>query len=224
MSYITMPTLPLSMAKGLKKTPHYNTVIQKPAAGRGVASTSLMPVPTWDFECDLDNIQGNEAQVSSILATFLGTFMACNGQAGRFLFTDPQDNVITYANSCMADVTASSLTPMQLTGNGISTQFQLGRNIGGVVGALDVIQNVVGSITIEVNGSVLAATNYSVGSTGIITFTTAPASGATLTWSGTFAYLCRFATDTVDAVRSFTTNSGTDVWMINTIKFSSELV
>jgi len=222
MSYPIMPALPISMAKGLKKTPHFNTVLQKVAAGKGNASTGLAPLPTWDFEFDLAAISGNEAASSSVIAGFLGTFMACNGQAGLFLFTDPQDNTISYANSAMFDTQAGSATPMALVGNGVTTSFQLGRNIGGVVGALDIIENVVGSITVKVNGIVTAA--YSLASTGVLTFTTAPAIGATLSWTGSFRYLCRFDADTVDATRTFTTNSGTDLWDVSTIKFASEIL
>jgi uncharacterized protein (TIGR02217 family) len=210
------------MAKGLKKTPHYNTVVQKASAGKGNASAGLMALPVWDFVFDMDAVQGNEALASSVLAGFLGTFMACGGQNGLFLFTDPQDNSISYSNSSLFDVQAGSTTPMGLVGNGVTTQFQLGRNIGGVVGALDIIENVAGSITVKVNGTVTAA--YSVSSTGLVTFTTAPANGASLQWTGSFRFLCRFDEDTVDAVRTFTTNSGTDLWDVNSIKFSSEIV
>ena len=80
MSYVSMPTLPLSMAKGLKKNPNFNTVFQKVAAGRGNASVSLKPYPTWDFEFDMDRITGNEALAASTVASFLGTQMACQGR------------------------------------------------------------------------------------------------------------------------------------------------
>ena len=215
----------ISMAKGLKKTPHFNTVVQKTATNKGNSSVSLMEVPTWDFEFDMDSIQGNEALAASVIAGFLGVFIACNGQNGLWLFTDPQDNTVVAANSCLLDVTAGSTTPMAVVGNGVSKLFQLGRFFGGVVGAEEVIQNVTGSTVIRVNGTTMTAgTQYSIGSTGVVTFVTAPASGATLTWSGSFLYLCRFNEDTVDATRTFTTNSGTDLWDVASIKFSSELL
>jgi uncharacterized protein (TIGR02217 family) len=220
-----MPALPISMAKGLHKSPKFNTVVQKVSAGKGNASIGLMEVPTWNFEFDLDSVQGNEAQAASTLAAFLGVFIACNGQNGLWLFTDPQDSSVAYANSAMFDVTAGSTTPMAATGNGASKQFQLGRYFGGIVGAEDIIQNVTGTPVIKVNGATLTAgTQYSISATGVVTFVTAPANGAVLTWSGSFQYLCRFDEDTVDATRVFTTNSGTDLWDLNSIKFSSELV
>jgi uncharacterized protein (TIGR02217 family) len=213
------------MAKGIKKSPILNTVIQKVAAGRGNASVGLMPFPNWAFEIDLDSIQGNEALASSVAAQFMGMFIAVGGANSPWLWSDPQDSQVSYANSCMLDVTAASATPMATTGNGVSKSFQLARTIGGVTGANDVIQNVTGTPVIKVNGTTMTLyTQYSISSTGVVTFGTAPANGATLTWSGSFQYLCRFAEDTVDMVRTFTTNSGTDLWDCNSLKFSSELI
>lgn len=220
MAYTIMPTLPLSMAKGLHKTPNFNNVLQKVAAGRGNASVSLKPYPTWDFEFDMDRITGNEAVSSSTVAQFLGTQMACQGSNLLFLFTDPQDYAVSYADSGMLNVTTGAAAPMGTTGDGVSTQFQLARSIGGV--AWDVIQNLNGSITVKVNGSVV--TPSSVSSTGVVMFSSAPANGATLQWTGSFYFLCRFSGDTVDATRSYTINSGTDQWDFSSIKFSSEFV
>jgi uncharacterized protein (TIGR02217 family) len=220
MSYVIMPALPLSMAKGLRKNPNFNTVFQKVAAGRGNASFSLQPYPTYDFEFDMDRITGNEALTSSTVASFLGTQMACQGRNNLFLFTDPQDSAVSYANSGMLNVTPGAAAPMGTTGDGTSTQFQLARSIGGL--AWDVLQNLNGSITVKVNGSVVVPS--SVSSTGVVTFSSAPASSATLTWTGSFYFLCRFAEDTVDATRCYTVNSGTDQWDFNSIKWSSEFV
>jgi len=58
----------------------------------------------------------------------------------------------------------------------------------------------------------------------VVTFVAAPANLATLTWSGSFYFLCRFTDDTVDSTRAFTINSGIDQWMIGGIKFESEFV
>ena len=223
MSYVIFPSvISPSMAKGLKKTPNFNSVIQKVAAGRGNAAVSLKPYPTFDFEFDLDHIQGNEEAATSVVAALLGTMMACQGQAQLFLFTDGQDSTVSYTNSGMLDVTAASATPMASVGNASSKSFQLARSIGGL--AWDILQNV--TITgLKVNGTAKSSPgDYSVSSTGVVTFVSAPASNATLTWQGTFQYLCRFSEDSVDAVREFTTNSGTDLWSVSSIKWSSEFV
>jgi hypothetical protein len=222
MSYQNMPTMPISMAAGLKKSPVFNTVVQKVAAGRGNTSISLKPFPTWSFEFSLEHITGNEETAASTVAAFLGMFMSVSGSNGLWTFTDPQDSAVSYTNSAMLNVTAGAVSPMGLYGDGSSTQFQLARSIGGV--AWDILQNV--TVTgLKVNGSLKSlGTDYSVSSTGVVTFASAPANGYTLTWAGTFQYLCRFKSDSVDALREFSKNSGTDNWSISSIAFESEFI
>jgi uncharacterized protein (TIGR02217 family) len=202
MPFPTMPTMPISMAAGLKKSPNFNTVRQKGPAGVN-AAISLKPYPTWDFEFSLDHITGHERLASSVVAQFIGTFMATAGGANPFYFTDPQDNTLTGAQFGVGD--------------GTHTRFQLSRNI---YGAVDIIQNLNGTPSIYVGGSLTTPTSIS--STGVVTFASAPANGAILTWSGSFRYLCRFAEDTIDSTRSFSINSGIDQWMVQSVKFSSE--
>jgi hypothetical protein len=219
MSITIMPPLPLSMAKGLHKAPVFNTVVQ-PTAAKRVSSVSLTPYPTWAFEFDLDAITGNEGAATSTIASFLGTLMVCQGRATTFLFTDPQDSTVSYSTSGMLNVTAGAANPMSSTGDGTSKNFQLARSIGGV--SWDILQNVsVGSLKVSGVPQSLGV-NYTISSLGVITFGTAPANNAVLTWAGSFQFLCRFTEDTVDAVRIFTVNSGTDLWNISGIKFESE--
>ena len=199
---IIMPTMPLSMAEGLHKTPNFNTVRQKGTAGIN-AGLALKPYPTWDFQWSLESVQGHEQEAQTVVAQFLGTFMATAGGAGTFQFVDPQDNTVIGAQFGIGDNT--------------TTAFQLSRNI---FGSVDIIQNLPVPPTIMVNGAVNAGLTLS--SSGIVTFTDPPAAGDILTWSGSFRYLCRFSEDTVDSVRTFTINSGIDQWTISGVKFSSE--
>jgi uncharacterized protein (TIGR02217 family) len=222
MSFAIMPAMPLSMAKGLSKSPVFSTVTQKTAAARSNSSVSLMPFPTWAFSFDMDKITGNEAIPASVIALFLGTFMTCQGANQLFLFTDPQDNAVALTAGVMLNVTPGAASPMGVAGDGVSTQFQLARTVGG---AKDIVQNLNGAAVIKVNGVTLTnITDYSISSTGVVTFVSAPANAATLQWSGSFYFLCRFSDDTVDATRVFTKNSGTDIWDISSIKFASEFV
>jgi hypothetical protein len=217
-----MSALPISMAKGIKKTMHFNSVVVKTAGQRGNAGVSLSPYPTYNFEFDMDAVQGNEAAATTATEVFKGVFAQTAGAAGLFLFTDPQDSAVSYTNSAMLDVTPGSTTPMAAVGNGVSTVFQLGRLIGGV--AYDILQNV------SITGLKVGATakfspgDYTVSSTGVVTFASAPGNNVTLTWVGTFQFLCRFAADEYDATRIYSTNSGTDLWDFAGIKFSSELI
>jgi len=215
-----MPALPISMAKGLKKSPIYNTVLQKTACNRGNASASLTPFRSFAFEFDLDAVQGNEALLTSVTEQFNGVLALCCGRAGTFLFTDAQDNAVTQANSGMLNVTPGAAFPMSPNGDGVSTQFQLARSIGGV--AWDIIQQLNGTPKIYINDVQTYAFSIS---NGLVTFNPSvevPPNNASLTWSGSYYYLCRFDEDTVNAVRMFTTNSGADLWNVDSIKFTSE--
>jgi hypothetical protein len=204
MSFPIMPTMPISMASGIHKSPNFNTVRQKGAAGVN-AAIALKPYPTWDFEWSMDHVTGHEHTAASVVAQFLGMFMATAGGAGLWLFTDPQDNTVTSAQFG--------------TGTGSATKFQLSRNICGYP---DIVQNLNGTPNIYVSGTLTAPASIS--ATGVVTFTTAPASGAVLTWSGSFMYAVRFSEDTLDAVREFTINNGLDHWTFSGIKFSSEFL
>ena len=223
MSYPICPAnMPWVRAAGFHKTPHFNTITMKPAAGRGVVTASVCPYATWDFEVALSLAIGSEADSASILNAFLGMFLQCQGATGFFLFTDPQDNAISQANGTMLNVTPGAANPMSNLGDGTSTQFQLARNIGG---GFDIIQNVNGTPTLYINGELTTA--YSVSATGVISFVSAPASDATLQWGGDFYFLCQFAEDTLkDLARMFQYGGSTidSLWDCGDIKFSSVFV
>ncbi len=222
MALQVMSNFPLSMATGLHKVMTFNTIVQRPAAGKGVAAASLMPYPTWAFEFDMARTAGNEAQLNSTISSFMGLHAACQGKTFPFLFTDPQDNAVTQNNSGMLNVTPGAAVPMGYTGDGASKQFQLARILGSGGIPNDVVQQVNGSINVYVNG--VLTTPASVGSTGIVTFSVAPTNGATLTWTGSFYFYCRFLDDTLDATRVYTQNSGTDLWEIASVKFETEFL
>jgi len=207
---------------GLKKAPKGNNIRQMTAARRGNVTVSLMPFPTWAFEADL-LATGTQGLATSQLALFQGLYIATNCGASLWLFNDVTDNSVTTANSGMLNVSSGAATPMGLTGDGSSTQFQLARSIGGL--GWDVIQNLNGSPSIYVNGSLKTpVTDYSVSSTGVVTFTSAPASGATLTWSGDFYFLCRFTEDTLDSLAAIGFSSSATVWQVGSVKWETEFL
>ena len=202
MSLPILQNFPIAMSSGLRKTPNFNSVLQKGPAGIN-AGISLKPYPTWDFQFSMDNIEGNEQAAQTALAQFFGIFMATAGGAGQFLFKDQQDNFEVGAQFGVGD--------------GVHESYQLSRNI---FGQPDIIQNLNGTPTIFVNGQV--SVPASISPSGIVTFTEVPNSSDILTWTGGFFYLCRFSEDTIDAVRTFTINSGLDQWQLSGIRFSSE--
>jgi hypothetical protein len=209
-----------SLKDTFKKTPLFNSIVQAPSAGRGIATASLMPYPAWAFDVSLPWSVGSYATSSSILALFVGMYIQCNGRAGFFLFNDVTDNTVATAGSGMLNVTPGAASPMGLTGDGVSTQFQLARQIGG--GGWDIIQNLNGTPTIKVNGTSTGAYTMS---NGVITFTSAPASGATLTWSGGFYFLCQFEEDTIADLALVAFNiGGSQINVATAIKFRSVFI
>ena len=115
------------------------------------------------------------------------------GQYDTFLFTDPDFNTITAGNAAQYGVFG--------TGDGSTLTFQLVatlQNSGGP-GGPELIQNLNGTPVLYDNGSTISAANYTIGATGIVTFGAghAPASGHTLTWSGSWYYRCRFMDDAI---------------------------
>ena len=219
MAYPVMnPGVKWSLVKsGFHKSPHFNNEIQKPAAGRGRSSITMMPYPAWDFEVDLNVVQGGEAVYGSVLQWFLGCYIACCGSGGFFLFTDPNDNAVVVGQSCLLNVTPGAAAPMGQLGDGTSKTYQLARPIGQGV---DILQNVSG-VTVYVNGSPVTAT---VGSTGVVTFSSAPAANAALTWAGSFQYLCQFSDDTLKDLARVSKNSNGFLWSCSSIAFESVFV
>ena len=219
MSYPVMSTtVPWSLVKsGFHKAPDFSSLVQTPAAGRGRSSISLKPYATWNFELDLNMVQGGESVIGSVLQSFLGCFMLCCGSGNFFTFTDPNDNTVTNAAGLLLNVTPGAANPMSNAGDGVSTQFQLARNIG--VG-VDILQNVSG-VTLYVAGAVTAA---SISSTGVVTFSTPPGNGAALTWAGNFTYLCQFTDDTLKDLARVSKNSSGFLWSCSSIDFESVFV
>lgn len=204
--------MPWSLVKsGFKKTPHFSSLTQKTASGRR-SSLSLMPFATWDFEVDLNFVLGGETVAGSVVQDFLSCYLQTCGGAGFFLFTDPNDNTVSQADGALLNVTPGAVAPLGQTGDGVSTQYQLARTIGG---GLDVLQNVSG-YEVYVNG---VATPIAINSTGIVTFPSAPAAGAMLTWDGSFQYLCQFTEDTLKDLGRFSQNPSGFLWSCGSIAF-----
>ena len=225
MSYPVMSTsVPWSLVKsGFHKTPTFeggSLVAKSPTGHR--TGLSLKPYATWDFSVDLNAVQGGEAIQGSVLQMFLGTFLATCGGAGFFLFTDPNDNIVddsglAIPQSCMLNVTPGAAAPMGLLGDGVSTQFQLARQIDQGV---DIIQQV-SNVTVFVNNVAAVVT---ISTTGVITFAVAPAAGAKLNWTGNFQYLCQFKDDSLHDLARVNKNSLGFLWSCGSVAFESVFV
>jgi hypothetical protein len=205
---------------GIRKSPKFNNKRQIPATGRGVYIVSLKMAPTWEYSVDLAYMVGTESSITDPYPLLMGLVMATNS-AGFWYYNDPNDNTVTQETSCMLDVTSGSSTPMAQVGNGSSTQFQLARLIGSQ--GVDVLQNVSGT-SVYVNGVLkTAGTDYSISSTGVVTFTSAPANNATLTWAGSFVQLCMWSEDTMADLALVAFNASSELHSVTGLKFETVL-
>jgi uncharacterized protein (TIGR02217 family) len=153
---------------------------------------------------------GWSAAISSGVSELLevvGLFEAMQGRYDSFLYVDPDFN---QAIAQPFGVVAAGVLNYQL----LATY----QNSAGP-GYNELIQNVVASPapTLYANGSPISNTTYTIGPTGVVTFSALPAVGAVLTWSGFFYYRCRFDDDELKGL----TKSMLKIWKLDDLSFTS---
>ena len=157
------------------KKPIFKTIVKESVSGLE-ARVGLMSYPKWEITLMYELLRDFS---SSELKTLGGFFLARRGMLDSFLFNDAQDNAVTDQNFG--------------TGDGTTVAFQLKRTWGGFD---EPVQNVNTVTNIKKAGAtVTLGSGYTISSTGLITFATAPANGNALTWTGSFYYRCRFMQD-----------------------------
>ena len=217
---MTTPIFPALAGQGFSvhKKPQFGTLVASHVSGREVRD-ALYVNPIWNFELLFNGLDGTAtgqygALGASSLQSLLGLFLQCQGQLGTFLYYDPSDYQVV--NQAFG------------TGDGAATSFQLVRGLGGFAEA--VTQPVLSTATlyfpggqsasvaapvVKAAGSVVSSSAYTI-SNGVVTFTSAPANGAALTWTGAFGFLCRFDADDLD-FDQFMSN----LWRVDSVKFRS---
>lgn len=176
MSNALYPTL-AGLTWNNKKTPEFNTIVQ-----RSVDLTELRGsfTATPVYNCTLTYDLLRDDSTWNELSSLFGFFMARQGKFDSWLFLDGDDSAATLEDFG--------------TGDGVTTAFQLTRTLGAFT---EEVCNIGLAPAIYMN-SVLQSSNYSVGSTGLVTFTPAPGVNVPLTWSGTYYMRCRFKEDTTE--------------------------
>lgn len=202
MSNAVFPTF-RGLTWDVKKRPNFGTIIQTGASGREVRVTKRMN-PIWEFELSYSILDDNfiDASGYSELRNLVGFYLQRQGAFDSFLYMDPSDNSV--AGQAIG------------TGDGVATTFQLVRNFGGFAESM---QNIQGSPQIFIAGVLQLASAYSVSATGLVTFTSAPASGAAITAGFSYYYRVRFKED-VQEFNEFLNN----LWEAQQVKFISVLV
>jgi uncharacterized protein (TIGR02217 family) len=159
----------------------FSTLVQTAASGKEQRGT-FWTTPRWLYEMTVNFVRQSGFSVKTLvdelqqLASFFNT---AQGSLNSFLMVDP-------VNGNPSGVSFG-------TGNGSATTFQLLDNEGYPAGYIQ------GAPSIYVAGVLqTVTTNYTINATtGLVTFVTAPANAAALTWTGQFARVCRFEDDTI---------------------------
>lgn len=200
MSNSLFPSLP-GLAFPVTKTPMWKTTTQEAQSGKEVR-IGKWSFPRWKYSLPFEFLR-DRADPKDELWELLGFFNQHRGSHESWLFEDPDDK----------SVTAQSFG----TGNGARTVFQLLRTKGGFT------EPVRGNPTsgdgvpaIYKNGVLQTISTHYTIANGIVTFTSAPANGVALTWTGGYYWRCRFSDDYVD-VSKF----AKDLWEAQKVEFVS---
>lgn len=175
MSIPVFPSLP-GMAWPVTRAPVWKTLKQQALSGKEIRIPAYT-FPLYKWTIPFGVLRQNASTTE--FATLLGFINGLSGGALPFYYQDPTDQ----------SVTGQSFGE----GDGTTTAFQLVRAFGGFV---EPVQSPNGTPTISVNGT--PTSSFTLGAAGVVTFASAPASGATLTWTGSFYWLCRLDDDTAE--------------------------
>lgn len=178
MSNLIYPTLP-GLTWPVVRTPVYSTAVQSSTSGREVR-LSKWAYARYKYKLKYEVLR--ESGGNTDLQQLAGLFGRLRGQYDTFLFKDTDPAFSLATNQTFG------------VGDGTTTVFRLARSYGAQfvepVAAVDTSV----ATTITINGT--ASTGATVNAlAGTVTFATPPTSGATLAWSGSYYWRCRFETD-----------------------------
>lgn len=198
MSNAVFPSLP-GLKWSAKRSPEFSTTIKTSVSGREYRAAN-MAYPRYRYRLAYEFLRDFRTGVDE-LRTLVGFFTARQGAFDSFLFTDPNDSSVT--------------TETFGTGNGTTTAFQLVRSFGGFS---EPVYNLNGSPSIYKAGVLQTlTTHYTISSSGVVTFVSAPANGNALTWTGSFYRRCRFLQDAADFEEFLN-----DLWELKQLEFITD--
>lgn len=194
MSNHVFPTLP-GISIEIDRAPIWNSIVHRSASGRSVGLSPMFH-PNWRYKLRFEFLRaGAEAELQAIV----GLFNKLHGRSDTFLFLDDTDKTAT--------------SQVIGTGNGVTTAFRLYREYGGFLEPVLATHSIA---SVYVGAALVSPANYSV-SAGVITFSTPPANGATISWTGVFYWRCRFDYDELNASRFLQ-----DLWKADSVSFTTE--
>lgn len=165
------------------KKPIWATKIATASSGRE-RRRKTWSYPRWSFTVKYDVLRDMAATPD--LTRLMAFFNLHAGEYQEFFYLDPSDNTVVGQKFG--------------TGDGVTKTFRLTRTMTFGSGSFsEPIGGLMGTPTVFVAGTPVAA--FTVGQNGWITFTSAPASGAALTWTGRFMFECRFDSDELEVAQ-----------------------
>ena len=199
----SFPTFPLAgVSWPDKKTLGGSSIRQVAISGKRTILPQMVDVRySWEltFEALRSALWSNGSLTD--LETFVGFYLAQSMAGTCFSYADAEDNAVTGQGFGVGDNT--------------TTAFQLVRARGGF--AEKVLLPTITGLTVA-GVAKTSPTDYTLGDKGIVTFTSAPAAAAALQWTGSFKWLCRFDSDTVDFERFML-----GLTSVKSITFSNEI-
>lgn len=129
----------------------------------------------------------------------IGFFMSRRGSWDSFLYSHPDDH--------------EAVAQQFGVGDSIAANFNLSRTLGGFT---ERVANVEAITEISVDN--VPTVDYTVNDVGRVTFTSAPAGNAVLTWSGSYYFRCRFTNDSQE-FNQFMHN----LWNAKAVEFDGSL-
>jgi hypothetical protein len=197
-----LPSLP-GLAWSRHKKPGFSTRVASHVSGREVR-VALMTYPLYEFEAAYNGLASSSTAAfaslgASSLQSLMGFFLQLQGQAGVFLYTDPDDNAVTGQNIGV--------------GNGSTLSFVMGRTLGGFNEPVDWVSSIA---NVYLNGVAQASSSYIFTPPNSLGFYTAPGAGVVITADFTFAFQCRFLDDQMDFEEFMSS-----LWKLDSMKFRS---
>jgi uncharacterized protein (TIGR02217 family) len=176
MAFLETPRFPDCVAVGATGGPGYSTSIVRVFSGYEQRNINHeQALGEWDV--------GQAARDPANMAELIAFVRVLKARGHGFRFKDHSDYACTVANGRLGTG----------LGDGTATAFQLYQQ--GALSELRDIKKPVSPVSLYVNAVLQTAgvtVNYT---TGIVTFTAAPALGAVLTWAGEFDVPVRFGDD-----------------------------
>lgn len=200
MSNALYPTL-AGLSWPIGKVAMFNNIIAR-AADLSELRGAFASTPVYSFTLSYDLLRDDTT--NNELKTLYGFALARQGSFDSFLFLDADDSVATVQSFG--------------TGDAVTTSFQLTRAMGAFV---EQCSNIGLAPSIFVNGVLkTVTTDYTINGSGLVTFTSAPAAAAALTWTGTYYFRCRFNIENTPMGFS---HFAQQLWELKTVEFLGSL-